>query len=149
MGTRGPQRTPAAIAKLKGTYRADRHGKDVRGLTFMSEIPEPPQTLNDEGAKEWYRVTALAVGVSNYLAWNDLTAFEQHCINYQLMREALQELNSNGMVKDGKVSPYFKVYNELLKNYNRSTQDFGLNPSARTRVNVEKPEEVEEQEYVL
>ncbi len=135
----GPRTQPASILKQKGTYRPDRHKDEpaAKGLPFIENIPTPPDKLSEEGSKEWLRILSSTVRVSNYIALNDLSAFEQHCTNYELLRQAIDELKENGNIIKGKVSPYFKVYNELLKNYNRSCQEFGLTPSSRTKIKIE------------
>ena len=78
MGKRGPQRQPAAIAKMKGLYRPSRHGKeDNLSISYITKesIPTPPDDMTIEGKGEWIRILNSTIHLKGYISDNDLGAF--------------------------------------------------------------------------
>jgi len=142
---------PAAIAKLRGTYRKDRHSDEMASLElpFLDYIPEPPIHLNSIGADYWQTNLRELIKIKGLIAFTDLPAFEFLCYFYQTMIECDGVLNQNGKTfQDGngnfKTHPAWKIYNDSFKNYLLLCSHFGLTPSSRTNLKISPPENLDD-----
>ena len=147
MGERGPARTPAVVAKARGTYRADRHGDgsfnpDVR-------IPEPPGTWEEGGYEdvEWSRVTAelQPFGLVTEL---DRPVLIRYCEAWAMSQRAYEDIQEFGAVlTDDKgrryANPAVLVYDKAVATVLACSKRFGFTPSDRTGIkatNTPKPQ---------
>ena len=144
MGKRGAVPKPTTYLRLTGYNRAsmrpDEPIPDAMDTT-------PPEWLTGEGLECWTRVVAqlLAVGV---LGTTDRNALARYCRLWEQWREAdryLKEkgttfpvMDSNGKVRDVKPFPQVVIAMKLVHALGRLEQEFGLTPSARTRLAVDR-----------
>lgn len=146
MGRRGPVNQPKAHAIAKGVFRADRHEDEigVGGLQFLTDRPEPVSDLDEIGMSVWKKVCDQALITRGWIAETDLPLLESYCYNVQKMYE-LREVPWIEETKQGRrVSAEYQIYRDCEKMAKAVGDVFGLNPSARTRIKLEKPEDVDE-----
>jgi P27 family predicted phage terminase small subunit len=143
MGKRGPVKQPTAIIKAKGYFQPSRHTDELaenNKLRFVyNELPEPPNKLKKFGKDKWTAVLSEMSRVNGYVSWLDLGLLEEYCYVCQEMNE-LKELARDRTYLDRsgnvKINPLYQELNKLRKDYIRLAQEFGLSPSARTRVTL-------------
>ena len=143
-GTRAPgggrKRIPTAIHILRGNpgkrpLPSDEPKPKVRPL------PSAPVFLSAEAKKEWRRTgrKLLTLGLVTEI---DVTALSAYCQVWARWVDAEQKLNEYGaVIKAGNElvqSPYLKVANEAMVQMVRMLVEFGMTPSSRSRVKVEK-----------
>lgn len=139
----GPQVQPAAIAKLKGTYREDRYKDQLAedGLVFLSRVPEPPEILNEDGKYFWNSILTQGVAISGYIAVQDIFIFEELCFTYQQMSAAKKDIKKSGNTNvdengNRHKSIAYIIYKEALKDFGVLCREFGLSPSSRTGMKI-------------
>jgi P27 family predicted phage terminase small subunit len=94
-----------------------------------------------EGKKAWVRVgrVLLDMGV---LTGADLHALEAYCTVYARWKDAEAHLQQNGVMLSnaGKLfpSPYLKIAEDNSKAMRAWMTEFGITPSSRSRVSVER-----------
>src|SRR5882724_9045165 len=148
MGLRGPRPTPSAILKARGTYRADRGRNEVKG---PRGIPRCPAGLDKLAKKCWLQLIPMLLSMG-VLSRIDRNAIIRYCIFWSQWHQAQQFLSKNGLVypiKDGngKVKclaafPHVAIVSKVGLLLAKFEQEFGMTPSARTRIecNVEEAE---------
>lgn len=134
---------PAAMAKLKGYYRADRHRDEIAdgGILFLSSVPEPPERLTEHGRKFWNDILGEAIHIKNYIAIQDIFMFEELCYNYQMMTNAKIDIEMFGISEVGedgirRKSIGYTIYKEASKDFAILCKEFGLSPSSRTGIKI-------------
>ena len=156
MGKRGFTQQPAAIAKINGTFRADRYGSDEDRPTpqYLNYVPSPPDGLNDEGQNFWNGLLGELVKIDGLIAFSHLGVFEQMCFNYQTIKQCQPELAKGLTTIDGKtgnnvVNPYWKIYNDAFKNFIAIAREFGCTPSAMDRIKITPKKEDNEPDFEI
>jgi phage terminase small subunit len=119
-------KTPAALAKLKGTYQPCRHKDDVadsKALEFVHDtLPQPPEDLSDKAKEYWIKQLSSARKVYGYISFIDLAIFEELCKVY--------------------AEPYYVLLQQTRDIFLKLSREFGFTPSARTRITLQnKPDE--------
>jgi phage terminase small subunit len=123
MAGRGPAPAPTAIKLLKGV-QPKRLNK--REALVPGDIPNPPDILDAEGAAEWQRLAPLleAAGLLTLVDRMGLTAVCLAWSDYVAAR------------RQPKATQRREAFSHLM----RVLQEFGLTPSARSRIQVNRPE---------
>ncbi len=143
MGLRGPKPEPTAIKLAKGNpgKRTINPYEPQPG----TGIPRCPSWLADDAKKCWYRMVPLLreMGV---LTRADTDALTVYCETWARWRRAVEFLEKNGDVytlKDDNGDPkcvvqwpQVAIARNLIGVLNRFQAEFGLTPSARTRIDV-------------
>lgn len=147
MGLRGRKPIPTNVKKLQGTYRKDRDvGKDFN-LPAAQDIPKPPTYFRKRARDVWHKVI-FELEKLNLLTNLDFELLAAFCYQVQIMEVAARDINKNGMFmestnKQGATyrykNPAVSIYNEAVTQVNKLAQQFGLSPSARTRIKVPDP----------
>jgi P27 family predicted phage terminase small subunit len=144
MGKRGPRPTPTAIKIARGTVRS-------RPKTE----PAPPATgivmpghLGEVAQAKWRELLPLLQAVK-VMTDADVEALARYCDTYEwwlATRAKLRKegdtypiLNDGGEIKYIAQRPEVSIAHKLATQLRQLEQDFGLNPSARTSLHVEKP----------
>src|SRR5688572_4051207 len=155
MGLRGPRPTPTQILKARGTFRADRAKKnEVKG---PSGIPRCPAGM-DKLAKQCWNKTIPMLMRMKVLSGIDRNAIVRYCIDWSRWKkhqqflakhgEVYQIRDGNGKVKCLAMMPQVAIVNKLGLSLTKFEQEFGMTPSARSRIecNTEdtEPESIEE-----
>jgi P27 family predicted phage terminase small subunit len=148
MGRRGPARTPTKELKFRGTYRKDRHGDPATEPDFelVTEMPPPPGFLDDVAVMEWHRVGPELIE-KELLTVADMAAFTLYCINVARVVQCERVINREGLTLETpqgfeQARPEVAIGRQAGVEVRKFCQEFGLTPSARTRVKAApvKPE---------
>lgn len=142
MGKRGPRPTPTPILQMRGSPLAKRATTEPRPVYGP---PGKPGWLSPEAGEAWDQVVpvlmsmrvlsvadefALARYVSTWVQWRKAQAFvDRHGTSYGLK-------DGNGRVKCFAPFPEVGMLSRLSVALSRMEAEFGLTPSARTRINV-------------
>jgi P27 family predicted phage terminase small subunit len=139
MGKRGPAQTPTRVLQMRGTFRKDRHGDPNTEPEFelITQMPAPPGFLDDVAVMEWNRVGPELVE-KQLLTVADLAAFTLYCLNVarvvaaerMILKDGLTTWSQGGM----KAHPAVLIARQSGAEVRKFAQEFGLTPSARTRV---------------
>jgi P27 family predicted phage terminase small subunit len=144
MGLRGPKPTPAAILKQRGTFRPDRHADSAKPIGKT----RCPKWLNKDAAREFRRIVKLldTIGV---LGAVDENALARYANTWTRWRQAVQMIEKGGEVvvyrdelgkpKAVQPSAFNSIARSLAEELSRLEQAFGMNPSARSRIDVAMP----------
>ena len=144
MGKRGPRPAPTEIKLARGTLRKPRNSE-----------PQPPATgiampahLGEIAQARWRELLPLLQAM-RVMTDADVEALARYCDTYEwwlAVRAKLRKegdtypiLNDGGEVKYIAQRPEVSIAHKLAQQLRQLEQDFGLNPSARTSLNVEKP----------
>ena len=151
MGRRGPTPKPSAVLRLRGSWRGTYANTDEP--TPAPGIPECPDWLTGHAKTAW------EVLVPQLSSMGVLTKIDQHalvllCQTWSRWREAEDFVAANGPVyrvvqmvttEEGRKAqsiwkrhPMVQVASDAAKTLNRLFQEFGLTPSARTRIQVSR-----------
>jgi P27 family predicted phage terminase small subunit len=136
MAQRGRKPIPTAIKELEGNP-----GK--RELNKYEPKPEKkapkcPGWLEPEAKKEWKR-TAKQLEELGILTEVDMAAFAGYCQAYARWREAEEFISKHGTIVKTPSGywqqvPQVSIAQTYLKIMNRFCEQFGLTPSARSRI---------------
>ena len=135
---KGRPRIPTAIKKEKGTFEKYYSMENEFTPDAIIDV-EPPEFLTDN-QKKIFKSAARRFVQQGIFSVMDVDMVVAYAIEYDRYIEATKELNkSKGVVTiNGKkqVNLYLKISNEALKNINKIGIEFGMTPSARTRIAV-------------
>lgn len=140
--TRGRKPTPTHLRLVRGN--PSKRPIPINDLRLPSARPACPRHLTGEARKEWNRLVRLLPGVITHADRGALTMIcttWARFIEAELAIKALAEKSGGGtglFVKSPKgypmQSPWLAVSNRAQEMYARLCVEFGLTPSARTRV---------------
>lgn len=138
MGERGPRPLPTEVLRLRGSPRADLN-------RFEPKPPTRPEWLSEEAAQAWDEVVpmldqmkvlsridgnALARYVELWVEWRTALAFvRKHGSTYPIK-------DGNGKIKALGQFPQVASVHKLSLALSRLECEFGMTPSARTRISV-------------
>lgn len=151
MSVRGTKPTPTSIKLLTGNP-----GK--RALNKLepkprAAVPTAPGHLNGDAKLEWKRVCKelSALGLLSNLDRAALAAYSQAYGRWVKAERALAKMNNDadGLViqtKSGNMiqNPLVGVANKAMGDMMKYATEFGMTPSARTRINAEQQDESED-----
>lgn len=142
MGERGPSQTPTRVLELRGTFRRDRHGDPAAEPQFelVAQLPKPPGFLDRVGKMEWNRVGPELVA-KQLLTVVDMAAFTSYCIAVSRLVACEKIIRKHGMTLETpqgfeQARPEVAIAKHCTADIVRLSREFGLTPSARTRVRV-------------
>lgn len=139
MGLRGPKPTPTKILEARGSWRA-RLNRDEP--VPEQGAPRCPSWLSKAGKAAWKTLVPELVRVGIF-AKIDANAFSRYCDTFARWRIARDFLAEHGdcfpikkkdKVVGMKVFPQARLYLALSAQLDRLEAQFGLNPSARSRI---------------
>jgi P27 family predicted phage terminase small subunit len=125
MGARGPKPTPTAVLKKRGSWRGKINQDEPQ---YDTAVPECPAFLSEEGKREWNRVAARLFG-QGVLTEVDRAALACYC-------EAWAEFAACCEVEPETefVAIWVKRKNDAAARIKQFASEFGMTPSARSRV---------------
>jgi P27 family predicted phage terminase small subunit len=151
MGKRGPPKTPTAMRAARGTLRVHRDDEPqppIGGVVM-------PGHLDEVAAARWRELLPMLQAV-RVMTRADIEALARYCDTYEwwlATRAKLKKegdtypiLNDGGEVKYIAQRPEVAIAHKLAQQLRQLEQDFGLNPSARASLHVEKPQAIEDDE---
>lgn len=148
MAKPGPKPKPTQVKKLEGNP-----GKRQLNKTepkFALSFIHPPEGLTDLAIAEWNRI-APELHKTKLLTVADMAALAAYCQSWADWMEARDHIDSDGMTKVSEKgylyqSPWVGIANKAMSNFLRIAAEFGLTPSARSRLSIEPepPQDPEE-----
>ena len=144
MGRRGPAPTPTEILKLRGSTLVTKR-RDQSEAKVPKGKPRCPDWLDKDAKTMWRHLVPLldAMGVLTRLDGN---ALARYCRLWSRWRKAEAFIDKNGEMfpirqDDGQVKyfgqwPQVAIANKLAQQLTRLEAEFGMTPSARTRIHV-------------
>jgi P27 family predicted phage terminase small subunit len=134
----GPRRTPTAILKLRGSWRAKSRANSEP--TPEVAIPPRPAYLDAGARKEWDRVAAelYHAGVLTRL---DMAVLAGYCQNFSRLQEAERGLAEDGLIVRSPngypiQNPYLSIVHEAQRQMRAFAVELGITPASRSRVTV-------------
>jgi P27 family predicted phage terminase small subunit len=136
MGLRGPRPLPAAVSRLRGTFRKDR--APVSPAQPVGGIPACPQQLDDEARREWRKVSKELFSLG-LLTKIDKAALSGYCQAWSDWVEALDKLKVEGKVFKSPngypvLSPWISIASKANEQMRAYLSEFGMSPATRARV---------------
>ena len=115
-----------------GTYRADRHG-DLDSKPKAKGEPTRPKFSDPVARKFWdeYVPQLVEMGVAKA---TDAARLQNLCELWALVRKATKAANDDPLDKNARIA-----YVDYTKHFANAASEFGLNPSARSRIMIDKP----------
>jgi len=136
MAVRGRKPTPTAIKELEGN--PGKRKLNDREPRPEKKAPSCPKWLEPEAKKEWKRLAKRmeALGV---LTEVDMGAFAGYCQAYARWKEAEEFLTQHGTIVKTPSGywqqvPQVSIAQTYLKIMQKSAEQFGLTPAARSRI---------------
>ena len=139
----GHNRLPTVVKALAGTLKPSRVNPDEPVIPALTEIPKAPSYLSAMAKRFWTRTAGVLVEMG-VLTEADLPGLEAYCSVYARWRDAEAHLKKSTTIMGGAtgtvemLSVYSRVSRECLKEMKSWMVEFGLTPSSRSRIRVEK-----------
>lgn len=135
-------RKPAAIKAIQGTDRKDRRC-GVEPTIPSQDKYDPPGGLDGLALQAWLDIEPI-LSESRVLTDADIRALESYCIHYSNFRRAQESVEADGFVVQGATgglikNPACTVVKESSQEMRALSGVLGLDPAARTRINVGDP----------
>lgn len=135
----GRPRLPTRVLEMRGTRRPDRHGTTDEEPQFeeLVALPPAPGFFDDVAKMEWERIGPELIA-QKLLTPVDLAAFTGYCLNVARVVAAERDVRVNGLTMRGpqgvKANPAVMIARQSAAEVRKFAQEFGMTPSARTRV---------------
>lgn len=133
---RGPKPKPTNLKVVAGTQRADRANPSEPRLEPAA--PEPPSFLTPYARAEWVRVcdTLVTAGI---MTKSDRAALAAYCQAFGRWQKAEEELAQDDLIittTNGNQiqNPLVGTANKAMADVVRYAAEFGMTPSARSRI---------------
>jgi P27 family predicted phage terminase small subunit len=143
MGRRGPAPKPTAIKKAEGN--PGKRKLNTQEPQPVPGAPECPDHLDAVAKKEWNRLSGILVAMK-LLTEADYIALGNLCQAYSTMIDAQKHLNKGGILfktPNGYIqqNPLLGIIRAQMNIVNGLVREFGLTPSSRTRITIEKEDD--------
>lgn len=132
---RGRKPLPKAILKLRDSSAKWKPRHRHAEPEAPKGCPSCPTWLDKEGKAEWRRVTK-SLAAMGILKTPDRAVLAGLCQMWSLFVRTSEQLNKcEGIDKESR--PIAATNSDAYKNYLRACEQFGLTPSARTRIDTD------------
>lgn len=143
MAKTGPKPKPTKLKLLHGVVNKKRI--NLKEPKPAPVVPKCPAWLSKYAKEEWKRISK-ELSILGLLTRIDAAAMAAYCDCFGRWREASEGLQEHGMVKEAKTgylqqTPYVSIINSALRDMKSFLVEFGMTPSSRTRIVVDKPDE--------
>jgi P27 family predicted phage terminase small subunit len=141
MSNAGRPPVPTWLKELRGTLQpADAAGEPQPDSALY--FPPPAELANRPIAKEYWEVHLPLLVKNRMITEVDMAQFALLCLAFEDLIEAEQDLRTNGKTirtENGYLvqSPYVSMRAQRWKEYVELCREFGLTPSARTRIKIQ------------
>ena len=129
--------------KIKKTARKDR---EIYSLSYdpISEVPEPAFDLNADGQKYFGRFCQILLS-NKTLTIADIPIITRAAMYYEIFSDARDSVRINGATQITKTgytakNGYFVTMTDAEKRVTEIEALYGMNLTARTKINLPKPE---------
>jgi P27 family predicted phage terminase small subunit len=141
MSQAGRPALPTWLKELRGTLQTGERADEPRPDDALY-IPPPRQLANRPVAQEYWQVHLPLLVRYRMITEVDMAQFALLCLAFEDLVEAEEDLRTNGKViktENGYLvqSPYVSMRSQRWKEYVELCREFGLTPSARTRVKIQ------------
>jgi len=138
MGQRGPAPKPSVIEEAEG--RPGKRAPNGDEPQFDSVIPDCPEHLSSDAKKHWEKIAPMLLR-AKLLTEADQIALGNLCQAYATMAQAQKLLNQSNILFQTpsgylQQSPLFSIITTSMELINKLCREFGLTPSARSRLSV-------------
>lgn len=143
----GRKPKPTALKILAGN--PGQRPINLREPKPRARLPRPPAELSDAAKKEWRSLgrKLLNLGIISEI---DVGAFAVFCQAWARWLDAEANLTKYGpvlTVKGGlRLSPYIRIAESAMAYILKAGPEFGLTPSSRVRLHVDKPTDEAQEE---
>ena len=142
MATKGPiPKPPEQLASWRGDPK--RKGSSAYKTPKPKKGSPPMPDLTEDARAVWLETLPLLEQM-RVVTKADRGVLQQYCETKALWAKSCKSINENGISreKDGRsyLSPEYRAFKDMSPELQRLSNLLGLNPSARTRIQV-KPEE--------
>jgi len=142
---RGRKPVPTAIKEMRGTFEKNPQRRNQNEPVAPEGAPECPDHLSEPAKMEWYFMTNV-LDEMGLLSRADRAALEIYCQTFGEWRHACDMVARHGAViqmktKAGilpKRNPFDLIRERTATTCAKLLTEFGLTPSSRSRVAVEK-----------
>jgi len=155
---RGRKRKPVGIRMLEGNPSKKPldnsiNSEDINSVIGNSEnngIPKKPKWLSDRARLEWKRLSPYLKNLG-LLTPLDRSSFASYCQLYadwvecKLEMRKLKEDGSKEAIK--KYKELFRRANQLFEQWKSLATEFGLTPSSRERLSIDKQNLIKDKEW--
>lgn len=141
MGTRGPKPLPTNVHMLNGNRSKLSPSKLLDGVRPDVSIPDAPDHLLPAALEEWERIT-VELEKLGLVTEIDRAALAVYCQAYGRWVEAEQKLAENNGAAMIDITPsgykqqgvWLQISNRAVEQMHKFLAEFGMTPSARSRV---------------
>lgn len=141
MGKRGKPPTPTAILKLRGSWRGNRNPDEPQP---DNQTPTCPDWLDDYAKAAWFQIVPrlAGMGIIDSVDEHALVVLCQTWARWKRAEETLMKVGTTYVSKkpDGSVMirkmPQVGIADGAAHSLARWFQEFGMSPSARSRIRV-------------
>lgn len=138
MAKRGRKRKPTGIHLAEGTWRGDRHGDPEEEMQIDGE-PLPDNDLPEFGLKLWNQIVPVLVE-AGAVTFVDSPLLNKLCRLYARGMMWDKEIFSAKRIDD-KLYKKERISSLIWNDFNKVAAKFGMSPSDRTNIRLEKPAE--------
>lgn len=134
----GPAPKPTALKLVAGNPGRRKLNKDEPTPEIIA--PDCPGHLTEDAKAEWARIMPLLMRY-RIVSDTDTAALALYCQSYARWQQAEAKLAESGLLIKAPSgypiqNPYLAIVNRAMEDCHKYLQQFGLSPSARTRVTV-------------
>lgn len=135
------KKKPTELKVLQGTFRKDRDGGDPPDFGKLTEVPPPPDSLENQAKVKWEQLAPRLVA-QGLLQPTDLDMLEAYCMWFQIEHMARTELGTEVSLTGamgGKIkNPAITVLKEATDQIKKIGALFGLDPPSRASLGLGK-----------
>lgn len=148
---RGRKPKPTARKRLEGNPGKRKLNKSEP--LFAADDATPPRVLNAAGRQEWERLAPI-LRLQSLLTEADYALFAAYCDAFGRWHEANEKLRASALILktvDGNLiqNPYVAIANRAIDQMIKIAAEFGLTPSARSRIQISPPVDADQLEREL
>lgn len=146
MGRRGPAPRPTVLKVLAGN--PDKQKKNRNEPKPRPLKPWCPSWLDDDAKREWFRVLPILFK-AGLVTEADGTALAAYCQSYSMWKQATKTLQEGGFTNRAPggyrmLRPEVAMVQRSLALIKQYCAEFGMTPSARSRMEVKPLEQMDE-----
>ena len=141
---------PTRLKQMAGTEQPCRAIENEMQVSLLASIPEPPFSLNEYGSKE-FNIVCIELHGKRMLHLVDLALVTAYANEMGIYIEMEMDLHQNGRIEEyysdeGLLTrrvqkPEQRIANDSLAKALKIACQFGLTPSARTRISAPEIED--------
>tara|TARA_R100000231_G_scaffold139628_2_gene121790 strand:- start:14783 stop:15244 length:462 start_codon:yes stop_codon:yes gene_type:complete len=147
---KGRKPKPTKLKQMSGTAQPCRVLDNEMSVSVLANIPEPPFKLSEQAEREYY-IICQELHSKKMLHLVDLSLLTAYANEMALYIETERVLRQHGRIdefynEDGQLirrqsKPEQKISNDALNKALKIAVQFGVTPSARTR--IQQPEQID------